>query len=186
MKKIIFSLSLVILLVGCKATSDISVKPIRIQSTINASQYNEFAVNYKERPTWVSYAEYQTIPNRLYIQFTKYGGDDSAKLYFMQDRVDKYLALIDKYFEWEAKATERGDILQSKELGYVDLISGVKNKFSFYSGSSTNHYLIIEEGLLGQYNSAMVFDKSNVQELKILFEDFVGEKIKVIDESIYQ
>jgi hypothetical protein len=104
----------------------------------------------------------------------------------MQDRVDKYLALIDKYFEWEAKATERGDILQSKELGYVDLISGVKNKFSFYSGSSTNHYLIIEEGLLGQYNSAMVFDKSNVQELKTLFEDFVGGEIKVNDESIYQ
>jgi hypothetical protein len=185
MKKIIISLSLVILLVGCKATSDISVKPIRIQSTINASEYNEFASKYLERPTWVSYAEYQTIPNRLYIQFDAYNALESSRLFFMQDRVETYIALIDKYSDWEAKASSRGDILEQKELGFVDGVAGVKLKFSFYSGSSTNHYLIIEEGLLGSYNFAMVFDKSNVQELKTLFEDFVAGKIKVTNEAEY-
>ena len=185
MKHIIFTFFIILILNGCAATSDIGVKPTRISSSIKASQYNEFAVKYLERPTWVSYAEYKTIPNRLYLQFTEYGGGNSGKLYFMQDRVDKYLALLDKYFEWEFKATKRGDILELKELGYVDLISGVKNKFSFYSGNSTQHSLVIEDGLLGQYESAMIFDKTNVQELKNLFNDFKDGKITISKDSIY-
>lgn len=186
MKKV-FIISLIVLIVsGCKATSDIGVKPVRIQSTINASQFNEFASQYLERPTWVSYAEYQTIPNRVYIQFRGYGDQDSSRLFFMQDRVDEYFVMIDKYLDWEAKATDRGDILEQKELGKVDAVAGVKLKFSFYSGNSTNHYLVIEEGLLGSYNFAMVFDKSNTMTLRKLFEEFKADRISAPDENIYR
>ncbi|MEP1445866.1 MAG: hypothetical protein ABJK37_07130 [Paraglaciecola sp.] len=82
MNKIIFTFFTILILNGCAATSDIGVKPKRISSSIKASQFNEYASKYLERPTWVSYAEYQTIPNRLCIQFEAYNALKSSRLFF--------------------------------------------------------------------------------------------------------
>jgi hypothetical protein len=185
MNKIFFTFFTILILNGCAATSDIGVKPKRISSSINASQFNEFASQYLERPTSVSYAEYQTIPNRLYIKFDGYGDGNSSSHFFMQDRADKYISLIDKYIEWEAQATSRGDILEKKEIGRVDAVAGVNIRFLFYSGNASSHFLIIDSGLLGSYDFAMVFNKSNVLELRKLFEDFKAGKITIANEAIY-
>jgi hypothetical protein len=185
MNKIFFIFFILVILNSCAATSDIGVKPSRISSPIKASQFNEFASQYLERPTWVSYAKYQTIPNRLYIKFEGYSDIDSSRHFFIQDRADKYISLINKYLEWEAQATSRGDILEKKEIGRVDAVAGVKIRFLFYSGNASSHYLIIDSGLLGSYSFAMVFDKSNVIELRKLFEDFKAGKITITNEANY-
>jgi hypothetical protein len=77
------------------------------------------------------------------------------------------------------------EIYWRKKIGTVEAVAGVNIRFLFYSGNASSHFLIIDSGLLGSYDFAMVFNKSNVLELRKLFEDFKAGVISLPNEAMY-
>lgn len=159
----------------------------RLATDLSAYEFNNLTSQYMARPTFVTLESVDSL-KILHLTTNEYGkvGNDPQKvkhIFFTKPQVDGYITLIDKYLEWESLATERGDQV-NKNIGNVD---GHHNlNFSFYSGNTNRHYLVISTVSGGVELWPTYFPKSEAVKLRELLMNFKENKLQKTDMSVYQ
>ncbi|MBL4832631.1 MAG: hypothetical protein JKY26_01545 [Pseudomonas sp.] len=174
MKKLV--LFVAFFLSGCVTVNEM------VQSPIQGSAYNSIYNKTFERPTTVKYEE-MAGQVRLYIEVDEYGLDYS-RVWFDQKRVVEYITLIDKFERWHGVAINDDDIL-NREIGIASTSGGLNIKFSFFSGNSQKHYLVMQGGVLGEYSGGIALNYENVIHLRVLLEEFKANTLNITDKSKY-
>lgn len=170
-----------------------------LTSRLKASEYNDVAADYLERPTFVSLQTYSNGNTALVVEMDEYGpGFDAAtgtateglySLRFDAKEVANYVAVIDKYFEWEKLALERGDMIDRKigSTRAVNVNGDFDIEFSVFSGTATKHNLVAELCRFGTCSIELHFDRSNAEILRTLLIDFGNGKVSHLDvDGIYR
>ncbi len=175
-KRLLLTISL-LLLTACNTT--LNTKQTNIPLTFKASAYNSIANQYIERPTFASMFTKENGNNWINIIMETYGkneiGLNSISIAFLQSEIPNYVLHIDKYLEWESKASKDGDIIK-KKIGSAKT-SAFSIDFTFFSGNSSAHYLSI--GMPG--TTPQYFSRTNAEKLKELLIEFKNGNLKPID-----
>ncbi|MEZ5938631.1 MAG: hypothetical protein R3C52_10485 [Hyphomonadaceae bacterium] len=179
---------------GCTTISEES----RISTPLAASEFNDVASRYMERPTFVSLATMSDGQTVLKVQMDDYGSGYDATLGVAMDYVmffDKrfaadYVGLIDKYLEWAQLATERGDQLE-REVGRTRTWGQggtIEMRFKLYSGNAQNQYLVIETCAVGTCSDrTMTFTPENARILRDLLKKLGEGRIAKTDiDAVYR
>ena len=136
-----------------------------------------------ERPTFVSIQSFSDRNTALKVEMDEYGTgyDPALKIvtphlkYFDKRFVANYLPLIDKYLEWDALATERGDQIE-RDIGKAQTWGNgaeVTLDFSIYSGSAGSNYLTIKSCAVGTCGDKhLMLTRTNAIVLRKLLADF--------------
>jgi hypothetical protein len=170
----------------------------RIPSTLQASEFNDTASQYMERPTFVSVQSFSDGNIALQVLVDEYGtGYDPAlgittphTTFFDKRYVADYLPLFDKYSEWEALAAERGDLID-REIGTAKTwgVGGdIELRFGIYSPKTSQHLLTVERCAFGTcVNKALNLTRSNASALRSLLVDFAAGRIGHVDtQGVYK
>lgn len=183
-KVIVFIFS--IFLVACTTVQE----ETRVSSDLKVSQFNSLSYNFMGRPTFVSLESMSDGEKVLAISMDDYGSSSSL-LRFSAKHVDDYRKIIDKYYQWEKLALERGDVF-TKHLGeattWGNIISGSLS-FDFHSGNAANHYLLIKFCSLGKCldDNAFYFDMKNTHILESLLKRLKNGEIEQTNlDAVYQ
>lgn len=177
--------------VGCTSIA----KETRLSTPLAASEFNTLSSTYEERPTFVSLQTYSSGVIALVVDMDEYGlgkgeqvGYDLPNDYFIPfdtTKIDAYLPLIDKYFEWAELARARGDIIQ-REIGSAPgagyQVAG-EIKFTLNSGNASRQYLLLELCIIGVCQNAMNFTPENAQELRSLLLRVKEGRVEHLDEG---
>ncbi|EKO3939522.1 hypothetical protein F7U67_002061 [Vibrio metschnikovii] len=173
-----------IIITGCASIQS----ETRINSTLQVREFNSISSKYVARPTFVTFYELNNGDKSLYVESNSYRPNHSNSLNFGVKYVDVYISFIDKYLEWEKIASKRNDSL-TKDIGTTKSWADALNlTFSFYSGNSNNHYLVIAGcGLICVENSPyQYYDKNSAIELRSLLIKLKDNQLNVIDDSFYK
>ena len=172
--KILTSLTTIAMISLTNACTSVA-KETRIASQLHAREFNSIASQYIERPTFLSLQTYSDGRTALVIDMDEYGvgpaGFEMAGDYALRldpAQVDAYVALIDKYLEWETLASSRGDMLD-KEIGRAPAAgaqSPGEARFAIYSGNVGAHYLSTQFCGVGTCINDMFFSRGDANELK--------------------
>jgi len=168
----------------------------RIASQLNAHEFNNIASQYMERPTFLSLQTYSDGRTALVIDMDEYGvgpaGFEMAGDYALRldpAQVDAYVALIDKYLEWEALASSRRDMLD-KEIGRAPAAgaqSPGEARFAIYSGNVGANYLMTQFCAVGACINDMFFTRADAGELKrVLLALKAGDVSHLNVDSVYK
>lgn len=184
-------------LFGCTTTA----QETTISTLLQASDYNDVASRYTERPTQVSIRNMSDGAVTLTVQMQQYGlgvgtNSDALVARFLQFEsryIDDYIARIDKYFEWADLATSRGDII-TREIGHAPTwaqLPGGALQFSLVSGNAQRQYLLVEfcvgSCAPGGRVMPMHFSRDNVAILRNLLIDFKQGRLQQLDvDSVYR
>lgn len=176
------TLSLILLLSiaasGC-STSGNTTRTI-IPVNFSAMQYNSIANKYIESLTVVEYALMNNGNSWISITMEKYGRDqygnqNTVLTTFVKAHCGEYIALIDKYLEWEDLATKDKDVI-SKPIGKA--MGQIFNMhFHFHSGNPTSHYLSI--GLWGA--DSQYFNRDAAVQLRKLLVKYQNNELIALD-----
>lgn len=176
----------VLLLSGCATVETTS----RVDSAIQAREYNRVSARYEVRPTFVRVDEMSGGESVLVVERYDYGGAQSI-VTFSDQEVEGYIARIDKYLSWARLASERQDIL-NKDIGEVPTWASLGDgalKFSFYSGSVNSHFLVVSYCAAGMCldDKALFFDFVSAGELKSMLSSFrLGQLSKAMSDDVYR
>ena len=170
----------------------------RIPSALQASEFNDVASQYMDRPTFVSVQSFSDGNIALQVLVDEYGtGYDPAlrttipnATYFDKRYIADYLPLIDKYLEWETLAAGRGDLID-RQVGVAKTwgVGGdIELRFGIYSSKTSQHLLIVERCAFGTcIDKALYLTRSNASALRRLLVDFSADKIGHVDtQSVYK
>ena len=190
----VFAGCLIALMTACTTLS----AETRIPSTLRASEFNDTASQYMERPTFVAVQSFSDGNIALQVLVDEYGtGYDPALgiatqhvTYFDKRFIADYLSLIDKYLEWEALAAQRGDLIE-REIGRAKTwgVGGdIELRFGIYSPKTSQHLLIVERCAFGTcVDKALHVTRPNATILRELLVDFAADKIGNADtDSAYK
>lgn len=179
------------LAVGCTSIA----KETRLSTRLAASEFNTVSSTYEERPTFVSLQTYSSGVVALVVDMDEYGmgkgaqyGYDMPNDYvipFDTTKIDAYLPLIDKYFEWAELARSRGDIIQ-REIGSAPgagYQAAGEIKFTLNSGNASRQYLLLELCIIGVCQNPMNFTPENAQELRSLLLRVKEGRVEHLDEG---
>jgi len=177
--------------VGCTSIA----KETWLSTPLAASEFNTLSSTYEERPTLVSLQTYSSGVIALVVDMDEYGlgkgaqvGYDLPNDYFIPfdtTKIDAYLPLIDKYFEWAELARSRGDIIQ-REIGSAPgagYQAAGEIKFTLNSGNASRQYLLLELCIFGVCQNAMNFTPENAQELRSLLLRVKEGRVEHLDEG---
>lgn len=193
--KIIVSAITAIALVACTTVSS----ETRIPTRVSASEYNSVAARYMERPTFATIQSLSDGEEVLRLEMDTYGSNVNPTtglatpytLPFDKRFGADYLALIDKFFEWEGIARERGDLID-REIGTASTWSNMGGtgtlKFSIYSASLEGQMLVIEYCVsVGCSDQSFTFSRTNARELGRLLADFTEGRVGQANlDGVYQ
>lgn len=194
LKSVMCGVGVALFAVACTAVA----AETRISSMLQASEFNDLASQYMQRPTFVSIQKFSDGKVALKVLMDEYGtgydpllgaATEHATL-FDSRFVSSYLTLIDKYLEWEALAKERRDLIE-KEIGVAKTwgnASDIDLKFSIYSSKTSEHLLVIERCAFGTcVDKALYFTRPNAQALRSLLSDFAEGRVGLSTvDSIYK
>lgn len=168
--------------VGC-ASSIAPGGTARVDTDVRFLDYNEIHDQYAERPTSVTVNQQRNGNLFLKFQIDLYGQD--LTLWVPQSSVDPFLAALDKFLEWEALASERGDLLD-KDIGRVPGYSGLRIETAFYSGTKERHYMSLEQCSLVCPGPFVYLNRSQAENVKGLLNRFAaGEITPANTDSVY-
>ena len=170
-----------------------------VSTPLRASQYNDIASQYHERPTFVSLQIMSDGATVLRVTMDEYGygassnvGQNIPQNYavaFDSRDVDQYLVLIAKYEEWESLASSRGDMIE-KDIGDAPtwaIMGSGKLHFSMFSGNAQSHYLVIGFCMGACVDERLMFDRLNAARLKKLLEEFKAGDLQQLDvDAVYK
>lgn len=182
------------MLAGCTTVKE----ETRIPSSLRASEFNDVASQYMERPTFVAVQTFSDGNTALKVEMDEYGTgyDPNLKVvtphvtYFDRRFVSAYLPLIYKYLEWEALAMQRSDLID-REIGEARTWGNgmeVTLKFGIFSSSAATHLLVVERCAVGTCSDkSLSLNRANAVLLKSLLHDFASGKVdqKNLD-AVYQ
>lgn len=168
--------------VGC-ASSIAPGGTARVDTDVRFLDYNEIHDQYAERPTSVTVNEQRNGKLFLKFQIDRYGQD--LTLWVPQSSVDSFVAMLDKFLEWEALASERGDLLD-KHIGRVPGYSGLRIETAFYSGTKERHYMSLEQCSLVCPGPFVYLNRFQAENVKGLLNRFgAGEITPANTDSVY-
>lgn len=152
----------------------------RLSSEVQAVEFNSITSSYLVRPTFAQIDELTNGGVNLVIKMSMYDGREAAVAVGKQYVADN-IVMIEKFLDWETKATSRGDQF-TKEIGtvvsWVNDNADISNKYEFHSGNVSNHYLVIASCALGQcLDKALFFDSAQARKLKGLLEQFQANEL---------
>lgn len=193
--KIIASAIAAIALAACTTVSS----ETRIPTGVSASEYNSVASRYMERPTFASIQSMSDGEEVLRLEMDTYGSGVNPAIGiaipfsvpFDKRFGAEYLALIDKFFEWEGIARERGDLID-REIGTAPTWSNMGGtgtlKFSIYSSNLQDQMLIVNYCLsVSCSDQYFTFSRANARELGRLLADFTEGRIGQANlDGVYQ
>lgn len=160
------------------ATFAATSTPISIN--FQASEFNHLSSTYMQRPTFAELSPSKKGKPSLSIYVDRYGARRTG-FTLSQQYCDDYIALIDKYLDWEAIAARDGDIID-KPIGKAKN-SNFGLVFSIFSGNARQHFLTI--GYSSDY--AEFFDRQNAIALKELILKLKNGELTPLDtESKYK
>lgn len=170
MIRIIGIFVVVLLLSACAAMQETTLR-----TSLEVYEYNSLARKYMDRPTFVTVSG-TPGSQQLKVSFEPYGlakaGDYAM---FAAKHSDTYLAHINKFLDWAARARENGDAFD-KKIGNAPILTGLSLDFSFHSGNPSNHYLALTLCSLGSCamgmndSRSLYFDESGALTLLNLIE----------------
>ena len=151
--------------------------------------YNSISNQYIPQMTWalLSSKEKGAPPKMLEIRVDRYG-KGSNFLYIDKEDLERHIAAVDKYLDWENTARKRSDLLQ-KDIDEIPSKYISNNLvYSFFSGNRNSHYLLADNatgfGVKGMY--AIYFDKVNAIKYKNMLIKFKNNEFMLIEtDSIY-
>ena len=168
-----------------------------ISTTLHASELNSIGSVYMERPTFVSLQTYSDGRTALVIEMDAYESRGPLAANVQSDhsirldpaQIDRYLPMIDKYFEWADLATSRGDIID-REIGRAPgagaNMAG-EIRFSLHSGNAASQLLVVEFCAAGACINPTFFTRSNATILKQLLQDVKAGKVQHLNaDEIYK
>lgn len=175
MKKIILLLTM-LAITACTTLK----QSTRLNSEVQALEFNRITSSYLVRPTFVQIDELTNGGINLVIKISMYDGREAAVAVGKQYVADN-IVMIEKFLDWEAKAIIRGDQF-TKEIGtvvsWVNDNADISNKYEFHSGNVSNHYLVIASCALGQcLDKRLFFDSAQAKNLKKLLEQFQANEL---------
>lgn len=164
-----------VLVVALLLSSCAAMQETVIRSPLKVYEYNSVARRYMDRPTHVA-VDGSPGSQRLKVYFDAYGVAKSGDYaMFAQQHADAYLAHIDKFLDWAARARANGDAFD-KKIGDAPIHPGLSLEFAFHSGNPTSHYLTITLCSLGScatgtdVGRALYFDESSASVLRDLIK----------------
>ncbi len=188
----VISRFVVLVLTACIAQAFTVSKSDRVNTPLQACEFNSIASNYLPRPTSVALEVLSKKHEVLMVQMTPYARSnmfpDGYQIRLSKSKVPDYVALIEKFLQWSDMATERGDQF-TKEIGQADSWrKRGKYKFTFHSGNASNHYLVITWVFMGTSTdeSSLCFNPENADILRQLLIDYSADKLTPTDiDSVY-
>lgn len=162
------------------ACSHVGWDTTRLGSLVTAYEYNSIANKYYSRPTFSELVTYKSGKSYLSVTMDAYG-QKYSEIRFTKDKSADYIALIDKYLEWEKQATAHGDMVDKK----IGAAGGFANSinFRFFSSNQYNHYLSLDT--LGV--NELFFTRTGAMELREALSAYESGKITQSDtDSKYQ
>ena len=186
MKKIIL-LMVMAALSGCMGSVK-SGSETRLDTPLVIRDFNDVSDDYAARPTFVSVVERHQSGKMLSIKVDLFGAD--SHLYIPEEAVPSLLPMVDKYLEWEAMASERGDQLD-KEIGSVSGWGAFKLKLHFFSGNVDWHYLVIRQCAFtcmgAESEDAFYFDRKGAEDLRRLLVQLGDGSLQTLNtDEVYQ
>jgi len=146
----------------------------KLGSKFKARQYNSLTHKYEARPTFLELTTFKNGSDYLAVFMDEYGST-AAELRFVDEQANEYIALIDKYLEWEKLATVNEDIVD-KKIGSAKGFANTIN-FSFYSGSQYSHFLVLDTlGVNDQF-----YSRADAIALREVLAEYRDGKIKQND-----
>lgn len=154
---------------GCTTRADINLREARFDTGVKISEYNSVASRYLEKATFAKAIRADTIKGdtvkyaaKSYESFYSEGsGYINVKLEIVVHESDVVHVekAINKYLEWEQKASEKGDTVDKVILKHDSGFNSAKGyEYGFYSGNSSTHYLTIANcGVFGSCGKPQVF-----------------------------
>lgn len=173
-------------LVGCMGAIDRNSER-RVSSDLAVLDFNDVYDRYTPQPTSVSLVDRVQSGPMLSIYVDQYGAN--SHLYIPEESAEALAALIKKYLEWEALASERGDQLD-KEIGATKGWGEFNLTAHFSSVGGASHILTLEQcisscrSVRAQY--FFHFDRRGAEELLALLDGLRSDTLAVTDDSIYQ
>lgn len=190
--KLLATIAMISLASGCTSVAT----ETRVASRLHAQEFNSIASQYMERPTFLSLQTYSDGRSALVIDMDEYGvgpagfevaGDYALRLDPAQ--VDSYVALIDKYLEWETLASTRGDMLD-KEIGRAPAAgaqSPGEARFAIFGGNVGANHLMTQFCAVGACINDMFFTRADAGELKrVLLAPKAGDVSHLNVDSVYK
>ena len=156
-------------------------KQMSVNTNLRAKMFNSVASQYIIRPTFVDLNIAKSGDKILDVKVTDYLDNIMHLLIYYKD-MPVYLNVINKYLEWEEKATINGHVFD-KVIATYRTPNGFSYSFAFHSGNKYDHYLSIGSNLslMDEHVSVFVFDRENALILRNLILN--GYTSKVIDIS---
>jgi len=174
MKQIIATLAIITSLYSTPTLA--ATNETEIPITFSASQFNDTASKYMQRPTFATLNTKSNGKSWLDLTMDQYGNHASTNS-FSFEHCDEYIALVDKYLEWEETASKDGDIIDKKIGKAKNVNFGLT--FFFYSANPKNHFLTI--GYSKEYSQ--YFTREAAIELKNLFTRYKNNELKPLDKD---
>lgn len=167
----------------------------RVGAGFNAREFNSITSRYEPRPTFARVqsmtggSEILRLEMDQYGSTTlKYGVDINHSIPFRLAETDEYIATIHRYLEWEALASERGDMLDRREVGRAAAFNNGDIRFAIYSGNEAAHFLVLTYCAVGVCldESALYLDRAGAQALIALLERWRAGELAGADlDAIY-
>ena len=168
---------------------------IRISVSFHGRMFNSVASDYLERPTFVSIEKRSGDEMVLVVRVTKLVRDqyglDYTEIRFLKTKVDDYLALVNKFNEWEALATTRGDTF-TKDIDKAEVWGSFGRpdvQFTFHSGNATHHFLVLKFCAMGTClnDSGFVLSADDAKNFATTLKQFQSGEIKQNEiDSVYK
>ncbi len=177
MKAVITALMMATL-TGCVTTAaDINLQETRVETNVGIAEYNSVASQYLDKPTFAKVMRMNTLEGDTIVYSadaygstcSKYGCTKSTLEFKVNERdLPDVFAAIDKYQAWNKQAIEREDTITKNIVTFESSYNTtIDYEYSFHSGNSTNHFLVIKTcSFVGCPDSGVYLNDKSVSQLK--------------------
>ncbi|MFT6585328.1 MAG: hypothetical protein ACJAUY_001613 [Cognaticolwellia sp.] len=177
MKAVITALMMVTL-TGCAMTAaDINLQEARVETNVGIAEYNSIASKYLNKPTFAKVMRMNTLKGDTIVyradaydsNCNKYGCSQSTLEFKVNERdLPAVFTAIDKYEAWNKQAIEKEDSITKKIITFESSYNtSIDYEYSFHSGNSTNHFLVIKTcSFAGCADSGVYLNDKSVTQLK--------------------
>lgn len=187
MKAVIVAL-MMITLAGCAMTAaDINLRESRVETNVGIAEYNSIASKFLNKPTFAKVMRMNTLKGDTIVysadaydsHCNQYGCTQSTLEFKVNERdLPNVFAAIDKYQTWNKQAIERKDTITKKIITFESSYNTtIDYEYSFHSGNSTNHFLVIKTcSFAGCADGGVYLNDKSVTQLKAELTKFkLGE-----------
>jgi hypothetical protein len=185
MKRFLSAGVLAVALAGCATVTE----ERRYPTGFSGRLYNSVSSQYSARPTEARVLKLSDGGEALSVDVTLWApgqyGQTSVGVSYLRGNGTAYAAMFAKFLEWDALATERGDVF-TKVMGRAPTGNG-ELEFTFHSGAKGSNYLSVGFCVVGPCISHTYYDPVAVRGLRDLVAKFeAGQMPAAQPQGVYK